>query len=113
MRQTSEKCPDVDRDQSPDDLLTVAEMCAFYGGHKPIHPSTLWRGVRKGIYDPPLYISARLVRFRRSGGTRSLQRIAASREVVNANDVDSEPALQRCHSIVRQERRGAKLDEAG
>ena len=31
-------------DVASDDLLDIDEVCAFFGGTKPLHPSTIWRG---------------------------------------------------------------------
>jgi predicted DNA-binding transcriptional regulator AlpA len=37
-------------------LLDSAEVCEFFGGTKPIDPSTLYRGIRKGRYPSPVKI---------------------------------------------------------
>ena len=31
-------------DLSSDDLLDIDEVCAFFGGTRPLNPSTIWRG---------------------------------------------------------------------
>jgi predicted DNA-binding transcriptional regulator AlpA len=38
-------------------------VLAFFGGSKPIHVSTLYRGVNSGIYPPPMNVSANMVRW--------------------------------------------------
>ena len=38
-------------------------VLAFFGGSKPIHVSTLYRGVKSGIYPPPMNVSANVVRW--------------------------------------------------
>jgi hypothetical protein len=40
------------------ELLDRAETCVFFGGTKPIDPSTLYRGIRKGLYPKPVKIGA-------------------------------------------------------
>ena len=38
-----------------DEFLTLAEVCAFFGGKgKPLHPSTLYRGIAAGRLPPPV-----------------------------------------------------------
>lgn len=47
-----------------DELLDIAATCRFLGGTgKPIHRTTLWRGVKAGIYPAPILISKRARRF--------------------------------------------------
>jgi hypothetical protein len=44
-------------------LGTVAEACRVIGGDsKPVHPSTFYRGVRKGRYSPPIHPSENVSR---------------------------------------------------
>lgn len=48
---------------SPDDafsgaddltVLDIEQVCKFFGGpNSPIHPTTYYRGVKRGIYPPP------------------------------------------------------------
>jgi predicted DNA-binding transcriptional regulator AlpA len=38
------------------DLLDKAETCRLFGGTRPIHPATLYRGIRDGRYPRPLKI---------------------------------------------------------
>ena len=46
------------------DLLDRTAVCRFYGGGKPINPSTLYRGIRKGTFPKPIRIggSSRWIR---------------------------------------------------
>ena len=37
---------------SPDEWLHIKAICALIGGTKPIHYSTYYRGVQKGLYSP-------------------------------------------------------------
>ena len=48
-----------------DGLLTRDEKRAEIGGSKPISTATLYRGIKRGIYPPPVRISPGLVRFPR------------------------------------------------
>ena len=47
------------------DLLDRTAACAFFGGTKPLHPATLYRGVRAGRYPRPVKVGA-LSRWLRS-----------------------------------------------
>jgi len=40
-----------------------ATVLKFFGGSKPIHVSTLYRGVHSGRYPPPMNISGNAVRW--------------------------------------------------
>jgi predicted DNA-binding transcriptional regulator AlpA len=37
-------------------LLDKGEVCRYFGGSKPINPSTLYRNIRKGIYPKAVKI---------------------------------------------------------
>jgi predicted DNA-binding transcriptional regulator AlpA len=47
------------------DLLDRTAACAFFGGTRPLHPATLYRGVRQGRYPRPVKVGA-LSRWLRS-----------------------------------------------
>jgi predicted DNA-binding transcriptional regulator AlpA len=38
------------------ELLDRPETCRFFGGSRPIDPSTLYRGIRKGLFPRPVKI---------------------------------------------------------
>ncbi len=38
------------------ELLTMREVCRWFGGSRPIDPATLYRGVRAGRYPAPVKI---------------------------------------------------------
>jgi predicted DNA-binding transcriptional regulator AlpA len=38
------------------DLLDLKAVCSFFGGNKPIHPSTLYRGIERRCYPAPVKI---------------------------------------------------------
>jgi hypothetical protein len=45
------------------ELWDRQKVLAFFGGSKPIHVSTLYRGVQNGIYPPPMNVSDNVVRW--------------------------------------------------
>jgi predicted DNA-binding transcriptional regulator AlpA len=63
-----------------DDLLDVSAACRFIGGNRPIHPSTLWRGVRTGRFSRPLYIGPQNVRWWRAELAADLERMTRERD---------------------------------
>jgi predicted DNA-binding transcriptional regulator AlpA len=46
-----------------DDLFDLAATCRFFGGSKPIHPTTLYRGIHAGIYPAPAKMGPNLNRW--------------------------------------------------
>jgi predicted DNA-binding transcriptional regulator AlpA len=46
------------------DLLDRVEVCRLFGGTKPINPSTLYRGIRDGLFPRPIHVggSSRWIR---------------------------------------------------
>jgi predicted DNA-binding transcriptional regulator AlpA len=38
------------------ELLTLRDVCALFGGSRPIDPSTLYRGIRAGRYPAPIKV---------------------------------------------------------
>ena len=38
------------------DLLDRTAACAFFGGNKPLNPSTLYRGIRQGRYPKAVHV---------------------------------------------------------
>jgi hypothetical protein len=55
-----------DTPDTPDvpELITIEEGCEDIGGKKkPCHPSTYYRGVRAGIYPPPVHPSPNISRI--------------------------------------------------
>jgi predicted DNA-binding transcriptional regulator AlpA len=48
-----------------DDLLDIEAVCRFFGGTKPLHPATIYRGI--GIrYPRPVRVSPNVNRWLRS-----------------------------------------------
>jgi hypothetical protein len=53
--------------------------CLFFGGTKPIHPATLYRGIRRGVFPQPIKIGVGVVRWRAGECRAALERMAAER----------------------------------
>ena len=64
----------------PVDLMPTTETCGFFGGLKPIHPSTLWRGIKAGRYPPPIKIGPNANRWLRQECTVALAALIAQRD---------------------------------
>jgi hypothetical protein len=55
-------------------------VLAFFGGDKPIHVSTLYRGVNSGLYPSPINVSANAVRWVADECRAARQRMLAARD---------------------------------
>jgi predicted DNA-binding transcriptional regulator AlpA len=64
---------------SDDELLDQEAACKFIGGSRPIHPTSLWRGVKAGRFSKPIKIGVQAVRWRRSELAADIERMAAER----------------------------------
>ena len=53
----------------------------FFGGNKPLHTSTLYRGIGDGIYPRPVNVSRNAVRWLASECRAAAQRMLAARDV--------------------------------
>jgi predicted DNA-binding transcriptional regulator AlpA len=62
-----------------EELLDTAAACRFLGGTRPIHPSTLWRGVASGHFSPPIKLGPQIRRWRRRDLQADVDRAAAER----------------------------------
>jgi predicted DNA-binding transcriptional regulator AlpA len=38
-----------------DDLIDMKEVCRELGGSKPVSPASVYRGIQKGLIDPPFH----------------------------------------------------------
>ena len=65
--------------QIPTELLDRAEVCAFFGGTKPIDTATLYRGVKAGRYPKPVKIGPGSSRWLRSECDAALRAMAEAR----------------------------------
>jgi predicted DNA-binding transcriptional regulator AlpA len=62
------------------ELLTLRDVCALFGGSRPIDPSTLYRGIRAGRYPAPIKVgpgSSRWLRVEVEGAIAAM--VARSR----------------------------------
>jgi predicted DNA-binding transcriptional regulator AlpA len=62
-----------------DHLLDRREACAFFGGSKPINPSTLYRGIRQGRYPAPIKVGPGSSRWLREECEAALQAMVEGR----------------------------------
>jgi predicted DNA-binding transcriptional regulator AlpA len=62
------------------ELLDRNAACEFFGGTKPIHPASLYRGVRQGRYPKPVKVGA-LSRWLRYECEAALATMVAGRAV--------------------------------
>jgi predicted DNA-binding transcriptional regulator AlpA len=60
-----------------DDLLDLDAVCRFFGGSKPLHPATIYRGLGRR-YPLPIRVSPNANRWRRSECEAALQKIIAA-----------------------------------
>jgi predicted DNA-binding transcriptional regulator AlpA len=63
------------------DLLDITEVCAFFGGSKPLHLSTIYRGIGAGRYPRPVPVGAKTVRWLRSECEATLRAMIDARDV--------------------------------
>jgi predicted DNA-binding transcriptional regulator AlpA len=64
----------------PDIELWAAEhVCAFFGGDKPIHIATLYRGIDTGRYPRPINVADNVVRWIGAECREALAQIIARR----------------------------------
>jgi len=66
-----------------EDMMTLAAACAFFGGDRPLNPSTLYRGIKAKRYPPPVRVGPNSSRWLRS------ECHAARRKLIEARDVDT------------------------
>jgi predicted DNA-binding transcriptional regulator AlpA len=67
------------REAEADALLDDDAACRFLGGTKPIHPTTLYRGVKAGRFSPPIKIGPQTNRWIRRELQADIDRLAAQR----------------------------------
>lgn len=60
-------------------LLDLRQVCAFWGGTKPIHPSSLYRGIRAKRYPAPIKVSPGASRWLQSECEAALAAMVAVR----------------------------------
>jgi len=62
-------------------LLDRAETCRFFGGTRPIHPATLYRGIREGRFPRPVKVGPGSSRWLRAECEAALQGMVEGRAV--------------------------------
>lgn len=60
-------------------LLTREEVCAFFGGTKPLDPSTLYKGIQAQRFPKPVKIGPQISRWVRSECEDKLRELMAAR----------------------------------
>jgi predicted DNA-binding transcriptional regulator AlpA len=60
-------------------LLDKREVCVFFGGTKPINPSSLYRGIRQGRYPKPVKVGPGSSRWLRSECEAALRSMVEGR----------------------------------
>jgi predicted DNA-binding transcriptional regulator AlpA len=61
-----------------DELLDLDEVCAFFGGSKPLHPATIYRGLGSR-YPRPVRVGPNSNRWLKSECEAALREMAAER----------------------------------
>jgi predicted DNA-binding transcriptional regulator AlpA len=61
------------------ELLDRPAVCAFFGGTRPIHPASLYRGIRVGRYPRPIHPSPGISRWLRAECEAALKAMAEAR----------------------------------
>lgn len=61
-------------------LLDQKATCAFFGGSRPIHFATLYRGIKKGRFPKPVKIAPNTARWLRSECEAALTKLVESRD---------------------------------
>lgn len=71
----------IERMTNPgDDLLTLREVCSFFGGTEtPLDSSTIYRWIRKGVIPPAIRMSAKHMRWKRSDLQKALDAMPRNR----------------------------------
>jgi predicted DNA-binding transcriptional regulator AlpA len=66
--------------RSNDELMTLTATCEFFGGDRPIHYSTLNRGIAAGRYPKPIRIGPNSARWLRSECQEVVKALVARRD---------------------------------
>jgi len=65
-----------------DEMMTLPAVLTFFGGDRPIHYSTLYRGIAAGRYPKPVRVGPNTSRWLRS------ECLAARQALIDARDSD-------------------------
>ena len=92
-----------------EDLLDQKAVCAFFGGTRPIHFATLYRGIAAGRYPKPIHVAPNTSRWLRSECYAALKRIIEVRDNFGSpNDDDREEASSQGHDPQAAPKHGIK-----
>jgi len=81
MQATCDRVEKDDRGRPDDEMMSLAAVLAFFGGDRPIHYSTLYRGIKDNRYPKGVPVGPNSVRWLRSECRAARQKlIDASRE---------------------------------
>jgi predicted DNA-binding transcriptional regulator AlpA len=61
------------------DFMTRDAVLRFFGGNRPLHVSTLYRGMNSGIYPKPVHVAGNAVRWIRAECEAAAQRMLDAR----------------------------------
>jgi predicted DNA-binding transcriptional regulator AlpA len=69
-------------DPEADEMMSLDAVLRFFGGDRPIHYATLYRGIKAGRYPPPVSIGPNTRRWLRSQCREARQKLidASSRK---------------------------------
>ena len=63
-----------------DEMMTLGATCAFFGGDKPLNPSTLYRGIKAKRYPAPVRVGPNSSRWLRSECHTAREKLIAARD---------------------------------
>ena len=63
------------------EFIDIKEACHVVGGEKsPIHPSTYYRGVKAGLYEPPVKVGPNISRVNKPNLLKRLAKLIDQQE---------------------------------
>jgi predicted DNA-binding transcriptional regulator AlpA len=62
------------------DMMTLRATCAFFGGDRPLNPSTLYRGIKAGRYPSPVRVGPNTSRWLRAECHDARQKLIVARD---------------------------------
>jgi len=65
---------------TPDELIDIHGVCREVGGAKPVDPSTIYRAIQRGDFDPPIHPTPGIRRWLRSRAQAFARGTLKSRE---------------------------------
>ena len=74
-------------------------MLKFFGGSRPLHTSTLYRGITSGVYPRPINVAPGSVRWLRSECEAAAQRMLDARDELKPPTGRGQPRRPRRQRI--------------